>query len=73
MRYLTCVPAYGRDYTSAKAVKSDWNAGKDFKICDLFSGEDGRMINKQDGREGEVYNIRYKRLTQICVIKGGGR
>ena len=24
------VPAYGRDYKSAAAVKADWHAGKDF-------------------------------------------
>ena len=29
---LMLVPAYGRDYANAKAVKADWVAGKDFTI-----------------------------------------
>lgn len=65
---MTLTPAYGRDYTSAKAVKADWEANKDFVIADLFSGQDGRKINKQDAPAG-TYNIRYKKLTQICVVR----
>ena len=30
---ITLIPAYGRDYASAKAVKADWAAGKDFLIA----------------------------------------
>ena len=66
---LTCVPAYGRDYKSAKAVKEDWNAGKDFIISDLFSGDDGRYINKEDAdNAGVKVKIRYNRLTRLVVI-----
>jgi hypothetical protein len=64
---ITLVPAYGRDYKSKKAVLEDWNNNKDFQIADLFSGEDGRYANKQDLPDYTV-NIRYKNLTQICVI-----
>jgi len=28
---MTILPAYGRDYKSAAAVKADWAAGKDFQ------------------------------------------
>lgn len=64
---MTLTPAYGRDYTSQKAVKADWDANKDFVIADVFGGQAGRMINKQDAPKG-TYNIRYKKLTQVCVI-----
>ena len=64
---MTLTPAYGRDYKSAKAVKEDWETNKDFKIADISSPYDGKMINKQDAPKG-TYHIRYKKLTQICVI-----
>jgi hypothetical protein len=64
---MTLTPAYGRDYKSAKEVKADWNANKDFVIADIVGGNAGRMINKQQAPAG-TYNIRYKKLTQVCVI-----
>lgn len=68
---LTLTPAYGRDYKSKKAVIEDWNSGKDFVIANMFHPDDGRYCNKEDivkdGKENSV-SIRYKRLTQICVI-----
>ena len=68
---MTLVPAYGRDYKSKKALLEDWQAGKDFQIADMFSGSDGQTINLQDAlTEGlKTVNIRYKRLTQIAVVK----
>jgi hypothetical protein len=67
--YQTLVPAYGRDYKSGKEVQADWDAGKDFQIADAFSPDDGKYINKADARPGQSFNIRYKKLTQIKVIK----
>jgi len=64
---MTLTPAYGRDYPNSKAVKADWEANKDFVITDISSPDDGRMINKQDAPKG-AYKIRYKKLTQICVV-----
>lgn len=66
--YLTLVPAYGRDYKSAKAVKADWAEGKDFIIQDMSSPHDGRYINNADAK-GLTVGIRYKRLTEVCFIK----
>jgi hypothetical protein len=67
--FTTLVPAYGRDYKSGKEVQADWDAGKDFQIANAFSPDDGRLINKQDAKPGESFNIRYKRLQNIKVIK----
>ena len=68
---LTLTPAYGRDYKSKKAVVQDWEDGKDFIIADMFNPYDGKAFNKQSALDsGErTVNIRYKKLTQIAVIK----
>lgn len=65
-QYLSVIPAYGRDYKSAKAVRDDWNTGKDFLIQDFQSSG---YINKDDKPANTQLNIRYKNLTQTCVIK----
>lgn len=67
--FLTCVPSYGRDYKTQKEVKAAWDEGKDFTIQAIMSPDDGRQINKQDAKSGMTLNIRYKKLTQVCVIK----
>lgn len=68
---MTLTPAYGRDYKSKKEIQNDWDAGKDFVISDMFSGEDGRYINREDAVRAGIrsVNVRYKRLTQIAVIR----
>jgi hypothetical protein len=64
----TLVPAYGRDYRSAKAVKEDWKSGKDFLIADFFSPWDGKPMNIDQAEKGSAYLIRYKGLAQICKV-----
>ena len=66
---LTLVPSYGRDYKSGKEVQEAWDAGKDFQINQFMSPDDGRYINKQDAKPGTTLNIRYKKNTQVKVIK----
>jgi hypothetical protein len=63
---ISCIPAYGRDYKSGKEVEADWKAGKDFLIQDMFHSG---YININDAKTGMTLNIRYKRLTQVKVIK----
>lgn len=65
---LTIIPAYGRDYPTAKAVKADWKAGKDFRIADMSSPYDGRYVNCQDCKPGEKIRARYKRLTEVVIF-----
>lgn len=67
---LTLTPAYGRDYKTAKAVRADWEKGKDFIISNFFHKDDGRYANKEDmARAGETAMIRYSNLTKTVVIK----
>jgi len=67
MKRITLVPAYGRDYKSAKAVKADFDANKDFTINDMSSKWDGKVANKQD-LAGYTCNIRYGQLRKVTVI-----
>lgn len=67
--FLTIVPAYGRDYKSKKEVMQDWEAGKDFQINCMMHPRDGSYVNKEDAPKGATLNVRYKKLTQVCVIK----
>lgn len=62
---MTIVPAYGRDYKSARAAKDDWTAGKDFLIADMSSPHDGRYVNVKD--YGGRVTIRYAGLTKVTV------
>ena len=66
---ITVIPAYGRDYKSVKEVKEAYEAGKDFIIQDMFSGNDGRAVNKEDAvREGVQLKVRYAKLTKVVII-----
>jgi len=75
---MTLQPAYGRDYKSAKAVKEDWAAGKDFLITDQTGDSrqatgaacDYLFINNADASkvEGSIM-VRYARNTKIVQVK----
>lgn len=65
----TVVPAYGRDYTSAKSAKADWTAGKDFIIADMFDRYDGKPINKEDADgAGTAIMIRFNSLQKFTHV-----
>jgi hypothetical protein len=70
----TLTPAYGRDYKSKKAVLADWLANKDFILQQFGSPYDGKPFNRDSARDAgfDAVNIRYKRNTQITVVKVGG-
>lgn len=63
---FTLTPAYGRTYSSKRAVLQDYNAGKDF-----ISQPDGRYININDIASALALHVkvRYgKRLEKVMVI-----
>ena len=64
MTFLTVVPAYGRDYTTAKDAKADWKDGKDFIIANAFHRYDGKPMSNRD-TTGETIMIRFNRLTKV--------
>jgi len=67
--FVTLVPAYGRDYKSAKECKADFIGGRDFQIRDFQYGDCYTSV--RDFAAGVRVNIRYKNLTQVCVVKVG--
>lgn len=59
--------AYGRTYTSAAAVRADWNAGKDFQ--DAISG---RYLNLDTAQEMHlVVWIRYANDRKLVQVYNG--
>ena len=66
MRYVTVVPAYGRDYPSAKAARADWKSGKDFIIACFFHPYDTKPMSIRDVTDGEQIMLRFNRLTKMC-------
>lgn len=67
---MTVTPAYGRDYKSKADAIADWNGGKDFIIADISSPDDGRMCSCRDFPESQKIQLRYKKLTQVCIVNG---
>lgn len=65
---MTVVPAYGRDYKSAKAACKDWNDGKDFIIADIVSPWHGRYVNRIQV-PGERIVIRFSRLRRLAIVE----
>lgn len=65
---MTLTPSYGRDYKSAKAVKADFDANKDFTIASV-GPHMGRQANKADLKGQGSITLRYAKLTKCVVIK----
>ena len=68
---MTLTPAYGRDYKSAKEVKADFDANKDFIIADFSSPHDGSYVNKEQLQGDDAprfINLRYNQLRKVTVI-----
>lgn len=65
--YLTVIPAYGRDYKTAKAAKEDWQANKDFVIHSIGHPYDGKPINREQVTSEKV-TIRFCGLRKTCKV-----
>jgi hypothetical protein len=67
---LTLLPAYGRDYPSAKHAHADWMQGKDFRLepsgvyTSIRDLEALRRLHNV-----EYIAIRFKNLSRTHVIK----
>ncbi len=62
----TLIPAYGRDYRTAKAARQDWADGKDFVVADHFSRWDGKPANKDSFPIGSNVTLRFCKLTRTA-------
>ena len=65
--WIVVKPAYGRDYTSKKKALQDWEAGKDFILCDVTSPWCGKPCSTRDFPVGDKIEIRYAKLTKLVV------
>ena len=63
---MTVTPAYGRDYTTAKAAKADWKAGKDFILQAFGNRWDGKPVNIESG--ANITTIRFAKLRKVCAV-----
>ena len=58
--------AYGRTYKSAKAVRVDWESGKDFVTMS------GQYANNASFPAGTMVTIRYNNDRSVTVVKSKG-
>lgn len=65
--YIELTPAYGRDYSSAKAVRADWAAGRDFQVA-TYGPDMGRYANSGDIPNDTKVLIRYAKLTKVVAL-----
>lgn len=62
--YIEVTPAYGRDYTTAKAAKQDWKEGKDFR--DTVSGS---YVNIEDAKRLDLkVIIRFAKNMKVTSV-----
>ena len=67
---MTIIPAYGRDYTSAKAVLADWTANKDFQIADSSSIWNGAYVSRNQLASTHLVIIQYNQFSQSVQSTG---
>ena len=68
---ITLVPAYGRDYKSKKDLLAAFDENLDFKIADISCPWYGKYAGKRELLEHGYTeaNIRYKKLSNVAVVK----
>ena len=65
--YPTLSPAYGRDYTTAKAAREAFLGGADF-VLHSYQGTTYADVNDLRAEYGAV-NIRYSGNRKVCVVR----
>ena len=65
---VTLTPAYGRDYSSKKALLEDIDKGMDFILNDIMSPWDGKPCSPSDFK-GQTVQFRYNKLQRVAVVK----
>lgn len=67
--FLELLPAYGRDYASAKDAKQAFLAGQDFKFASPFPPYAGRYCSFRDFSPKTQVILRFKRLTATTPVR----
>lgn len=70
MNKISLVPARGRDYKSALAVRIALAEENDFIVADMSSPWDGKPCNIADLRQAGIRtaNVRYAQLRKVTVV-----
>ena len=69
-RTVILVPAYGKDYKSAKEAKTAFEADRDFLIQDISCPEDGRYAARRNLKSDyDEVKIRYNRLMDFTFVR----
>lgn len=64
-QWIEVIPAYGREYTTAKAARADWNADLDFQ--ETVSGS---YVNKSGAKALDLsVTLRFCNLTKVAATK----
>jgi hypothetical protein len=66
--HLVFTPAYGRDYTSKKALLADFKAKKDFVLNSPSGTTYANITDLLNDRSWQSLQFRYKRNTQVAVL-----
>ncbi|HUT77406.1 MAG TPA: hypothetical protein VM285_06955 [Polyangia bacterium] len=64
-KYYELLPAYGRDYKTAKAAKHDFARGLDFYDT---AGLELKPINIAQIKPGDTAVLRYRNQTQVTSV-----
>lgn len=70
-RYFELLPAYGRDYKSAKEMKADFLADKDFVDAQTRSYTSRKELFEMYPTVNVIG--RYKRLTMVTTLAKNGK
>jgi hypothetical protein len=65
---MNLVPAYGRDYKSAAAVKQDFYDGKDFIVASIVSKWVGKPCSIRDFEDGQYIEVRYAKERKVTCF-----
>lgn len=65
--HLELLPAYGRDYKSAKAVKADFFANKDFRLADITYARP--LCSISDFSHGVTVLLRYRQERMVTSVR----
>lgn len=61
---MTLTPAYGRDYKNKSEAIAAFESGKDFIATDY---QKSGAYNINEMKPGQTVQIRYKRMTMVCI------
>ncbi len=66
---MAVIPAYGRDYKTAKEAAAAWKSGKDFILADVSSPWNGKYCSCRDFPQEEM-EVRFNKRQGLVMVRG---